>query len=198
MVIARDRRSGVSGRIPRCFYPTPPSEPTRVARPSSRGGYAILEDGGHANVRRRPSRSRPWRRYANDWRSRRSSTWYATAAAAGVDTLDQVVAIYTGAQAQLYRRNGTPVTATSTVAFNIRRATDLYAQCRTLRQIGADSSTYAASLHNSTGEPGISLTPDEPLMSLSPNKNARDISGGARGLRSGFPCQIDKHTQKCG
>jgi hypothetical protein len=32
-----------------------------------------------------------------------------------------VVTIYTGAQAQLYRRNGSPVTATSTVAFNIGR-----------------------------------------------------------------------------
>lgn len=36
-------------------------------------------------------------------------------------TLDQVVTIYTVAQAQLYRRNGTPVTATSTVALNIAR-----------------------------------------------------------------------------
>jgi hypothetical protein len=57
----------------------------------------------------------------SNWGTRRSSTWYATAAAAGVDTLDQVVTIYTGSQAQLYRRNGSPVTATSTVAFNIQR-----------------------------------------------------------------------------
>jgi Alpha-L-arabinofuranosidase B, catalytic len=57
----------------------------------------------------------------SNWGTRRSSTWYATTASAGVDTLDQVVTIYTGAQAQLYRRNGTPVTATSTVAFNIGR-----------------------------------------------------------------------------
>jgi hypothetical protein len=35
--------------------------------------------------------------------------------------LDQVVTIYTGAQAQLHRRNGSPVSATSTVAFNIGR-----------------------------------------------------------------------------
>ena len=56
-----------------------------------------------------------------NWGTRRSSTWYADTPSAGVDTLDQVVAIYTRSQAQLYRRNGSPVTATSTVAFNIQR-----------------------------------------------------------------------------
>jgi hypothetical protein len=55
------------------------------------------------------------------WGTRRSSTWYATAAAAGSDVLDQMVTIFNGSQAQLYRRNGPPVTATSTVAFNIGR-----------------------------------------------------------------------------
>jgi hypothetical protein len=46
----------------------------------------------------------------SNWGTRRSSTWYADSPSAGVDTLDQVVTIYTGTQAQLYRRSGTPVT----------------------------------------------------------------------------------------
>jgi hypothetical protein len=50
-----------------------------------------------------------------NWGTRRSSSWYADMPSAGVDTLDQVVAIYTGSQAQLYRRNGTPVTATPVI-----------------------------------------------------------------------------------
>jgi hypothetical protein len=56
-----------------------------------------------------------------NWGTRRSSTCDATAAAAGSDVLDQVVTIFNGSRAQLYRRNGSPVTATSTVAFNIGR-----------------------------------------------------------------------------
>jgi hypothetical protein len=57
----------------------------------------------------------------SNWGTRCSSTWYADTASAGVDTLDQVVTIYTGAQAQLCRRNWTSVNATSTVASNIGR-----------------------------------------------------------------------------
>ena len=44
MVIAWDRRSGVSRSIPRWFHPTPGSDPIRAGRPSC-GGYAILEAG---------------------------------------------------------------------------------------------------------------------------------------------------------
>ena len=48
MVIAWDRRSGVSRNIPRWFHPTPGSDPTRTERPSCRDGYAILEGGARA------------------------------------------------------------------------------------------------------------------------------------------------------
>jgi hypothetical protein len=43
MVIAWDRRSGVSRSIPRWFHPTPGSDPNRTERPSCSGWYAILE-----------------------------------------------------------------------------------------------------------------------------------------------------------
>ena len=55
MVIAWDRRSGVSRNIPRWFHPTPGSDPTRTERPSRRDGYAIL-DGGAALRQAGPSR----------------------------------------------------------------------------------------------------------------------------------------------
>jgi hypothetical protein len=50
MVIARDRRSGVSRSIPRWFHPTPDATPPEPGPPCWRGGYAILEGPGWACI----------------------------------------------------------------------------------------------------------------------------------------------------
>jgi hypothetical protein len=54
MVIAWDRRSGVSRNIPRWFHPTPGSDPTRAEHPSCRDGYAILVGGARVSDLRGP------------------------------------------------------------------------------------------------------------------------------------------------